>query len=179
MRKITDKKDSLEPSMFLNELAPDILFEDLKPTVLSEESLIWAQQQMLMSQGTPLIEGHTDDKINKRLENFVFSPSSIKNILECGLSFYYNNIVRVPSSPNEYLSYGNAIHHSMRHIVDTWVRDNKWMETDVLIDYFSGQMNRFKGHFTEKQFDSRLEQGNSYGNLCSKKRKKSTFNIKM
>lgn len=158
-RKLTDKKDSLEPTMFLNELAPDNLFEDLKPTVLSEESLIWAQQQMLISQGAPLIEGHIDDKINKRLENFVFSPSSIKNILECGLSFYYNNIVRVPSSPNEYLSYGNAIHHSMRHLVDTWVRDNKWMETDVLIDYFSGQMNRFKGHFTEKQFDSRLEQG--------------------
>lgn len=158
-RKLTDKKDSVVPSMFIGELIPEIVFEDIKPTPIPEESLTWAQEQLLLTNGKPAISGHIEDKIQERLDKFIFSPSSIRNILQCGLSFYYNNIIKVPSSPNEYLSYGNAIHQCMKHLVDLWVSKNIWLSIEEIQDHFTSRMNRIKGNFTEKQFESRLEQG--------------------
>lgn len=47
----------------------------------------------------------------------------------------------------------------MKHLVDLWVSKNIWLSIEEIQDHFTSRMNRIKGNFTEKQFESRLEQG--------------------
>jgi DNA helicase-2/ATP-dependent DNA helicase PcrA len=158
-RKLTDKNDSLSPTQFLGELVPSYFQSKITKESLNKEDLIWAQQQILTKLGEPYIEKSSQDWIEDRIQKFVFSPSSIQSILKCGLTFFYGHIVRVPSSPNEYLSYGNAMHACMRNWLETYTKEQKWLSTAECQQYFEYQMNRMKGSFTEKQFESRLSQG--------------------
>jgi len=47
----------------------------------------------------------------------------------------------------------------MRYLVDIKREENRWLSLEEWKQYFDFQMNRMKGSFTEKQFESRLEQG--------------------
>lgn len=158
-QKLTENKDSLIPSQFLGELDPAYFQSDPKSRTLSETDLIWAQTQILIRKGKPILDVSAEDWLDDRIQRFMFSPSSIQSILQCGVSFYFNHIVRVPSSPSEYLSYGNAMHACMRQLVDVNREEKRWLRLDEWQLYFEFQMNRMKGSFTKKQFESRLEQG--------------------
>jgi DNA helicase-2/ATP-dependent DNA helicase PcrA len=67
--------------------------------------------------------------------------------------------VRVPSAPNENTAYGNAVHGTMRILIENYVSEGLWPSEKELISVFHAQMNKFKGNFTEKQFKSRTQQG--------------------
>ena len=160
-QKLTENKDSLTPSQFIGEVNPEYFQSNPKARALYEQDLIWAQHQILLRKGKPILEVSAEDWLDERIQRFTFSPSSIQSILKCGVTFYFNYIVRVPSSPSEYLSYGNAMHACMRYLVDIQREENRWLTVEEWKQYFDFQMNRMKGSFTEKQFESRLEQGRS------------------
>ena len=158
-QKLTENKNSLTPSQFIGEFNPMYFQNDPQPRNLEEKDLFWAQQQILLSKGKPVLEVSAEEWLEERIQKFTFSPSSIQSILKCGVTFYFNHIVRIPSSPSEYLSYGNAMHACMRYLVDIKREENRWLSLEEWKQYFDFQMNRMKGSFTEKQFESRLEQG--------------------
>jgi len=171
-QKLIENKDSFTPSQFIGEVNPTYFQSNPQKRQLESKDLFWAQQQILLSKGKPVLEVSAEDWLEERIQKFIFSPSSIQSILKCGVTFYFNHIVRVPSSPSEYLSYGNAMHACMRYLVDTKREENRWLNLDEWKQYFDFQMNRMKGSFTEKQFESRLEQGrNILGPLLKAKQK--------
>jgi len=153
------KTETLNPSQFVGESVENFT-ENTPDTANFEESdLNWAHLNILMRSAKPSLEEENMDWINQKLENFTFSPSSIRNILKCGLSFFYSNIVRIPSAPNEYTAYGNAVHGTMRILIEQFVGQGLWPSDKELIAVFHTQMNKFKGNFTEKQFFARTQQG--------------------
>ena len=153
------KTETLTPSQFLAESIENFTNNPPKIQSFSEDELNWAQLNILLKSAKPEIDEENNAWINQKLESFVFSPSSIKNILKCGLSFFYSNIVRIPSAPNEYASYGNAVHGTMRILVEQFVSQGKWPTEKELIAVFRSQMLKYKGNFTEKQFATRTQQG--------------------
>ncbi len=158
-QKLTESKDSLVPAQFIGEMLPEYFQGNPKNRELESKDLLWAQQQILLRKGKPVLEVSAEDWLQERIKGFTFSPSSIQSILKCGVTFYFNYIIRVPSSPSEYLSYGTAMHACMRHLVDTYREEKRWIDIEDWQQYFQFQMNRMKGSFTEKQYESRLEQG--------------------
>lgn len=170
-QKLTENKDSFTPSQFIGEVNPEYFQGNPKHRKFHEKDAQWAQYQILLRKGKPILEVSADEWLEERIQRFTFSPSSIQSILKCGVSFYFNYIVRVPSSPSEYLSYGNAMHACMRYLVDQYRDENKWVSLDEWKYYFDFQMNRMKGSFTEKQYESRLEQGRSILNSLIKIKK--------
>ena len=175
-RKLTENKDSFTPSQFIGEVDPEYFQGNPKHRILDEKDLLWSQHQILLRKGKPQLEVSADEWMEERIQKFTFSPSSIQSILKCGVSFYFNYIVRVPSSPSEYLSYGNAMHACMRYLVDQYREENKWLSIEEWKSYFDFQMNRMKGSFTEKQYESRLEQGRSILNALLEIKKKEYAN---
>ncbi len=158
-QKLTESKDSLVPAQFIGEMLPNYFQGNPKARELDAKELQWAQEQILLRKGKPILEVSAEDWLQERVKGFTFSPSSIQSILKCGVTFYFSYIIRVPSSPSEYLSYGTAMHACMRYLVDTYREEKRWISIEDWQQYFQYQMNRMKGSFTEKQYESRLEQG--------------------
>ncbi len=157
--KVGSSSSNVTPSKFIGESRPEFFQMNLKDEVFDLETLKYAQQRTLQLQNAPTLDIDPKDWLKDRVEQFVFSPSSIKSIIECGIGFYYNNIVRIPSAPNEYTAYGNAIHGTLRVLLEKFVKVDKWPNIGELSDVFMHQMNRYRGGFTQKQFENRLKQG--------------------
>ncbi len=157
--KVGNSNATVTPSKFLGETIPEFFNMDLKDEVFDAETLIYAQQRTLQLQNAPTLDIDPKEWLKERVDHFVFSPSSVKSIIECGIGFYYNNIVRIPSAPNEFTSYGNAIHGTLRTLLEQFVKLRKWPTLQELSDIFHHQMNRYRGGFTQKQFENRLKQG--------------------
>lgn len=153
------KTETMTPSQFVAESVKDFTENTPNTVNFSDEDLNWAHLNILMRSAKPSLEEENMDWINHKLETFTFSPSSIKNILKCGLSFFYSNIVRIPSAPNENTAYGNAVHGTMRILIEQFVSEGLWPSEKELISVFHSQMHKFKGNFTEKQFKARTQQG--------------------
>lgn len=153
------KTETLTPSQFVAESVLDFTENTPNTVNFSESDLNWAHLNILMKSAKPSLEEENMDWINHKLETFTFSPSSVKNILKCGLSFFYSNIVRIPSAPNENTAYGNAVHGTMRILIEQFVSEGLWPTEKELIAVFHSQMHKFKGNFTEKQFKARTQQG--------------------
>lgn len=127
--------------------------------------LQWAQQKLLEKTSKPVLEIERKDWLQSKTEKLIFSPTSIEMLIECGVKFYFNRILRVPSAPNQYTAYGTAIHATLREWVVKGVNANKWMSVEDLIKHFEYEMMKVRAGFTEKQFELKIEQGR---NMLSK-----------
>ena len=129
-----------------------------KPVVLPVSLNRWAAEQRLMRQSKPRLDAEKLDWIQNRMSQFRYSPSSLHQLLECGISFYFNRVVRVPSAPIEVASFGTAIHNAFSE----WIRMGQsgiWWNEDELVKQFEREMFYERHAFSKKQFDKRLDQG--------------------
>ena len=64
------------------------------------------------------IRKEADDKVQEMIEGLVLSVSSMNKFLKCPLSFYYENILRVPGFNSEAASYGTAMHNALQRLFE-------------------------------------------------------------
>ncbi len=157
--KVGNSNSNVTYSKFIGETIPEFYDMDLKDEVFDSQTIQYAQARTLQLQNAPTLDIDPKEWLKDRIDQFVFSPSSVKSIIECGIGFYYNNIIRIPSAPNEYTSYGNAIHGTLRSLMEDFVKHKKWPSLSEFTDIFQYQMNRHRGGFTQKQFENRFKQG--------------------
>lgn len=96
--------------------------------------------------------------LKERIASMALSVTALNKYLACPRAFYYENVLRVPSARNQYLGYGNAVHGALQ----TLFNENPGLAGDVaaqLVTLFERQMQRHRSHFTDRQFENRLEHG--------------------
>ncbi len=113
------------------------------------------------SQWETVLEKGSERVARREIAEFVFSPSSLNSILKCGIQFFYGQLVRIPSPPSEYASYGTAMHGTLRKLIEDWAKKKKWPTEEEFTEVFEYQMSKERGNFTDKQFNNRLQQGKS------------------
>lgn len=157
-RKIDAKSSDMQPSKFLIEVKGG---GETPETSIPKEKLLEAEARLLASISPPRLKPEDTLWMKKRLENFKFSPSTLYDILECGLKFYFNRIVRIPSAPNAALGYGLAVHDALKLAVEQGTRkDNPvWPDEQTLLKWFEQAMYRQRGAFTRKTYELKLAQG--------------------
>ena len=159
LKKISNSKNENLPARFLSEINPEMFAGKIDIQQLEATKLEWALLKTLQINSKPKLIGEETDWLKKRVEEFVFSPSSIKTIMECGLAFYYGNLIKVPQATNENLSFGNAIHGFMREFVMRIIKKVQSVtETDVQY-MFEHHLGRERGGFSKKQYELRYAQG--------------------
>lgn len=144
-----------KPSVFVYQAIETI---PEKPVVLPVSLNRWAAEQRLLLQSKPRLEAEKLDWIQNRMAQFRYSPSSLYQLLECGISFYFNRVVRVPSAPIESAAFGTAIHNAFSE----WIRSGQaglWWSEEELVKQFERELFFERHAFSKKQFDKRLEQG--------------------
>jgi len=100
--------------------------------------------------------------IDRILPNIKLNPTGVSKFLDCPLKFYFENILRVPSSRTIYMGYGNAIHHALEFFFrDLNKSKGKSVPLDTLLHYFKEGMDKFKSHFTSVEYENHLIHGRS------------------
>ena len=151
---------ALEPSQFVAEILQHskdtVFFEKRK---IKDNAII--EHEYLLIKKTPELKKEIVDTefINELLKDYRLNITHLNKYLRCPLSFYYENILRVPSAMNQYTSFGSAMHYALEHFFRTGKERKRFGETESLQQYFIQNMERNKPSFTEEQFTRRLEYG--------------------
>lgn len=157
VKKITPTKVSdSAPSSFLFDVN---LGMPEKANTPAAEHLLFVQEALLQRTAKAKLANDRMDWVQSRINNFKFSPSTLYSILECGLKFYFTRIVRVPDAPSPAAAFGTAMHAAMKHWVDSWTKDKRWLSLQEVIQQFEREMYRQRHGFNEKQFKLRMQQG--------------------
>jgi DNA helicase-2/ATP-dependent DNA helicase PcrA len=157
VKKITPTKVSdSAPSSFLFDVNIEMPEKAISPAA---EHLLFVQEALLQRTAKPKLDNDRMDWIQSRINNFKFSPSTLYSILECGLKFYFTRIVRVPDAPSPAAAFGTAMHAAMKHWVDAWTKEKRWLSLQEVIQQFEREMYRQRYGFNEKQFKLRMQQG--------------------
>lgn len=153
------KEKTLIPSVFIAEIrnADD---PEVKITAVDENRTIaYTAELMKFAQGeAKLID---DELIEAVLENFKISATSLNKYLKCKLAFYFENILRVPMARSVAMGYGNAIHYSLEKFFLDINRSSprSYASFSKLSEYFVQGMDKYRSHFTPKEFENYLKNG--------------------
>lgn len=151
---------AIEPARHIIEIEDDISKHQV-PSI-SEEKITEYQATILKwDSGTAqYIDANLIDRV---LEKFVLSATGLNKYLRCPLSFYFENILRVPGSRNKYNGFGNAMHGALEEYFKTFKNQPQELPgVDLLIQKYEQALLTFRAHFTEKEFqDAKI-----YGTQC-------------
>jgi DNA helicase-2/ATP-dependent DNA helicase PcrA len=154
--KISAKTTIIKKSKFLQEL---IGKAEIAETELDKEDLITAETQLLARVATPLLKIEDSEWLHQQLQEFTFSPSTLYDILECGLRFYFGRLVRVPSAPSAALGYGSAVHNTLWKTVDLGFTKQQWLNESDFLNLFETELFKQRGAFTPAGFQLKMDQG--------------------
>ena len=153
--KWLDEKEKI-PSKFLAEVIQQNPNLEIKKEVLDEEivqnyySLIF----QAINSNFWVIE---KDEIDKVLENFSLSVSSLNTYLRCPVQFYFEKILKVPSSENSQMAFWNAVHYALEYYLKNWKSNWKFWDFAVLKNFFEKWMFIKKNVFTKDEYKKLLE----------------------
>lgn len=156
--KIDAKGSDLQPSRFVVEITGGTAITEQQ---LDKERLLQAEAKLLAHVSLPHLKVAESTWLQKQLENFKFSPSTLYDIHECGLKFYFNRIVRVPSAPSAALGYGKAVHDTLKKVVEEGTRKEqaKWADEEQVLRWFEQALYRQRADFTRESYQLKLAQG--------------------
>ncbi len=145
-----DNEKALEPARFIAEITTKE--EDIVQQKVEDDTVVeYKATLMRYAQGEIKLLEH--DEIDKVLQIFKMSTTSLNKYLKCPITFYFENILRVPMARSASNGFGNAIHYAL----EMYFRD---MEADparaipdeeILQNHFRVGMKKYHSHFTVKE----------------------------
>jgi len=158
-RNMNDKE--LESSRFLSEILEG--YSPLKSRViLGDEELVKFSEAIFIN----IKSDKKSDLIDLNfaytlLENYSLSVTHLNTFLRCPLSFYFNNLVKVPAPKNASMSFGSAVHFGLEQLFKKMNahEEKEFPSKEVLLKDFEWYMYRNLENFVKKDFDRLLEYG--------------------
>ncbi len=146
-----DEKDKdLTPALFVTEILRDI--EEVDEVNLTDvEMLSYKADLMRYKQGSVEIIDH--DLIDRVLRKYQVSSTSLNKYLKCPVTFYFENILRVPMARSAPMGFGNAIHHALEQFFIVMEKDpqRNIPPSKLLVQLFQEGMRRYHSHFTKQE----------------------------
>ena len=154
-----DNEKPLMRSLFVEEVLESKVCE-LTKAHAPEEDLLHFFDYMLKPNESKIAKLFEQDFVKKEVENFRLSATNLNSYLKCPVSFFYQNIIRVPSSKNDSMTFGSAIHSAIDKLYQE--RADIKSESDaieILTKEYTDEMNNNKESFTKVNFERRLYYG--------------------
>ncbi len=160
--KADNSGSQLQKTQFIDEiLEQEKLRIQVEKRVLPKEELIAVNALLLTELQSPGIMAPNEAEVAALLENFSLSVSAMNRYMNCPLSFYYENVLRIPSVPSEAASYGTAMHNALQRFFNRMLADpaKKFPPLEDLVMLFETDIKRRKHYFSKKGFTRRLRMG--------------------
>lgn len=155
-------KDDKEKDQQMSKFISEIRHADDKISQVSVDDQSvqsYLADLMRYHKGQPALLDHA--LMDRVLENFKLSTTSLNKYLKCPLSFYFENILGVPRGRNAQMGFGSAIHYALeQYFMDIEKSSPRSMgSVQKLIDFFIKGMEIYKSHFTQMEFGRLSEYG--------------------
>ena len=150
---------AIESSVFIDEISlPD---ERVMQTV-SQDEIMKHMEWALQPVPEVRIKMANAEWIERVLQQFIMSYTSLSKFLNCPLAFYYETILRVPFQKNDALAFGSAVHYALERMFRD-MKDAKGIfpDLDHILGAFNSALYSESSCFTPVQFDRRMEQGHT------------------
>ncbi len=149
----------LETSCFVDEICPPE--ERIAETVPSAE-LVKFMEEVIEPVPEVRIKTANAQWIDRELQQIAISATSLSKFLQCPITFYYENILKVPFQKNDALAFGSAIHTALeRMFLDMKLKKGEFADKETVLGIFRSALFSEASCFTPVQFDRRMEQGNA------------------
>lgn len=152
---------TLGKSQFVSEILPKSTFGIEK---ISDKVLLDTQIAQL-TEGTLLPkELFEENFVTEVLKDYNLSISALNAYLDCPLSFYFENILKIPSQPSPAFQYGEAVHYALRKLFGDMLRtkEREFLSLDEFIRVFDVDFSRRKPLLDVLEFDRRLAAGRQH-----------------
>lgn len=97
--------------------------------------------------------------IDEILKNYMLSVTHLNSYLKCPITFYFNNVLRVPSAKNENLAFGTAVHAAFENLLKQKASQSALPEMSVFLTSFVKSMHQNRDSFTDKSFERMMIHG--------------------
>lgn len=149
----------LETSVFVDEISmPEERIRQEVATDVVVKNMEWAL--------TPVpdvrIQLANHQWIERVLQQLTMSYTTLCKYLRCPVSFYYENILKVPFLKNDALAFGSAVHYALERMFrDMKERKGVFPSLEEIITIFNNSLYSERASFTDVQYDRRTEQGHN------------------
>jgi DNA helicase-2/ATP-dependent DNA helicase PcrA len=148
----------LEASLFVDEISS---VEERIRHILPAEDVVTHIQWAMMPVPQVRIELANAQYIEKVLQQFTLSYTTLSKYLRCPISFYYEHILKVPFLKSDALAFGSAVHDALERFFKDMKFSGEFPTRDQLLKYFSNALFGQSASFTPVQWERRTEQGNT------------------
>ncbi len=98
--------------------------------------------------------------IERTLQQFTLSYTTLSKFLRCPLAFYYESVLKVPFLKGDALGFGSAVHNALeRFFKDMKAAGGQFPSKEELIRYFETYLFFEAESFTQLEYERRKEQG--------------------
>ncbi|MCB0661805.1 MAG: ATP-dependent helicase [Saprospiraceae bacterium] len=145
---------------FLDELDATSDLQKENPVIPQAEITLAKAYLLQQNQQSPK-ENYSPEELDKLLEGFVLSITSFNKYIECPKSFFYEDVLLVPSLYSEAASYGSAMHRTLQFVFEYMLRneEKQFPPLKSVIESFENELHRYKGYFSAERFELRLQSG--------------------
>ncbi len=156
----TNDGKGLQKSQFVAEVLEVPGLKVRQEKILPEE-LLATGISALQENEKPVIELYDIEFIRKKLEHIALSATALNNYLRCPLSYYYDNILSVPTAKSDSMAFGSAAHNALNSLFKKMQEsaDKEFQPREKFIEYFLYEMKRNRDSFTDKQFENHIALG--------------------
>lgn len=152
-----DGKDAV-PTKFIYEMCEPASVQESQ---VSDANVLQYIQAGLMPTGKGRIEVLHHEWMDKAIREMHMSASSLNSYLECPITFYYQNLLKVPSQKGAALSFGSAVHSALEQFYRKIMEGGEPLTKEELIRFFEKALFREGSALTELERKLRIEQGRS------------------
>lgn len=147
-------------SRFVVELTQDekIRVEHVNVT---DEQIIKYKFDILQFTEPPVIPLIDSVYLNQILENYQLSVTHLNKYLKCPISFYFENMLMVPSARTASSGFGTAIHESLKDFFNKMLADEqkRFPTVEYLSEVFKLKLKNVHSHFTPTEYKNYEEYG--------------------
>jgi len=148
----------LDTSTFISEMQTgDIHQEDIQ---YSEDEINSLLELEFLGNVEKKIEDIESSFLEPLLVNYALSPTHLNKYLQCGKSFYFENLLQIPSSMSSSASFGNAIHKALEECTKSAiVSEQKMYSLDVLLESFEKSLLKEKYLYSDDEYEKLKKHG--------------------
>lgn len=128
---------------------------------LKDDELLEFTGKVLEDVKMPEVTLIDEEYLKELLKKYTMSVTHLNNYLRCPLSFYFDNLIRVPRAKAPAMTFGSSVHFALERLFKKMTEDPERLfpgENQLLRD-FEWYMRRNADSFTSKDFELKLEYG--------------------
>jgi len=156
-----EKEKPIVRSLFVEEVLESKTC-NVENVFASESDILHFFDFMLQPKEQKVLSLYHQDFVKKEVENFRMSATNLNSYLKCPVSFFYQNIIRVPSAKNDTMTFGSAIHAALDELYSSSRSVGSSEDAiDILRNTFTQKMKASRESFTDANFERRIFYGNT------------------